>query len=459
MNVLASDTDYVLDSDGEKLAIPKAYLVEDVITYLGEDGGNLYEPSDIFIDKNDNIYIADKGNNRIVKLNSEGTYEASYYGEGSLNSPQGIFYSDFGGLFVADTGNQRIVNIDSNDKIVETFTKPKSDILEESSDFAITKVNISKQGFLYVIKGQQFMMIDANNEFKGFVGANTLDFSLMRTLIRMFATEEQKSHMEMEDAPPFNNFVIADNGMIYAVAATDTAKIKKINANGDNLFPTDYVAERIYDEDGFEIDADYVDIALDSYEVISVLERNTGHIYQYDQEGNLLAIFGGKGDKKGYFQNPCSIAVNSKGYVYVLDSSTGYIHIFKATSFMDNIKNAIDYYANGKYELAYDEWQEVLKTDVNYPLANVSLGKILYKMDEPEKAMEYFEIAKAQQDYRKAFAEYRYAFIKAHFFEVVVGIIAIIAIVCVLFSFVHRKANKYVHDYHFGPSNERRKKK
>ena len=55
ITVQASDTDYVLDNDGIRLATPKTYLVQDVITYLGEEGGNLYEPSDIFIDKEDNI--------------------------------------------------------------------------------------------------------------------------------------------------------------------------------------------------------------------------------------------------------------------------------------------------------------------------------------------------------------------------------------------------------------------
>lgn len=454
ITVQASDTDYVLDNDGIRLATPKTYLVQEVITYLGEEGGNLYEPSDIFIDKEDNIFVADKGNNRIVKLNSEGEFEKAYYAGGSLNSPQGVYYSDFGGLFVADTGNQRIVNLDANDQIAEEFTKPDSAMLEDSSDFAVNKLYISQQGLLYVIKGQQFMTINANNEFKGFVGANTLGYSLTRTLIRMFATEEQKSHMEMEEAPPFNNFIIADNGMIYAVAATDSAQIKQINASGENIYPTDYVAEKVYDSDGRQIDADYVDIALDSDGIISVLERNTGHISQYDQEGNLITIFGGKGDKKGYFQNPTSLAVNSRGEVYVLDGSTGYIHIFAPTSFMENIKNAINSYANGDYEIAHDEWKKVIETDVNYPLANMGLGQVLYKMDRAEEAMEYFEIAKTHQRYGKAFEDYRYAFIKANFFAVVAGCIVIVVGLVVLIFYLQRKSNKFLHDYYFGADKE-----
>lgn len=447
----ARETDYVVDSEGQRMAMPRTYLVKDVITYLGEEGGNLYEPRDIFIDQEDCIYVADSGNNRIVKLDPEGNYLDSYTGGGTLANPQGVFASSFGSIFVADTGNQRIVNLDEQDQIQETFVKPDSELLEDSSDFSIHKICISSQGLIYVIKGQQFMTMDANNEFKGFVGANSLPFSLKRTLIRMFASEEQKSRLEMEEAPPFNNFVIADNGMIYAVAATDSARIKKLNASGANLFPTNYIAEPIYDEKGFGKAPEYVDIAVDSKEIISVLEQNTGHVCQYDQEGNLLTIFGGKGNKKGYFQNPGSLAVNSRGEVLVLDTSTGYIHIFAPTSFMEHIASAICYYGDGEYEKALKEWEAVIQTDTNYPVANMGMGQVLYKLDRPGEAMEYFELARAQNRYGKAFADYRYAYIRAHFFQVVLVVVLVAAAMAVFLFFALKKTRLYIHDYHYGP--------
>ncbi len=452
----ASEMDYVIDNEGERLVIPKTYLVKDVITYMGNEGGSLYEPKDIFIDKEDNVYVADTGNNRIVKLDSEGNYVRAYTGGNSLMGPQGVFVASFGNVFAADTGNQRVVNLDENDQILESFVKPDSELLEASSDFSITKVCINSQGILYVIKGQQFMTIDANNEFKGFVGANSLPFSLKRVLIRMFASKEQKSRLEMEEAPPFNNFVIADNGVIYAVAATDSGKIKKLNANGSNLFSENYIAETIYDEDGFREDPDYVDIAVDSQEIVSVLERKSGHIYQYDQDGNLLTIFGGKGSKRGYFQNPCSLAVNSKGEVYVLDNSTGYIHIFTPTTFMKHIKSAINSYENGEYKAAHEAWKSVIEMDANYPVANMGMGNTLYKLEEPKLAMKYFEIAKVQQQYGKAFDNYRYAFIKVYFFQVLLAAVAVVTAAVMFLFFIMKKTKKYIHDYHYGPEEMRK---
>ena len=452
ISVQAAETDYVLDNNGERLATPKTHLVNKVITYLGEEGGSFYEPSDIFIDKEDNIFVADKGNNRIVKLNAQGDYVCSFTAGGSLKAPQGVYSSDFGGLFVADTGNQRIVNLDDSDSIVEEFVKPKSDILEENSDFAVNKLYISKQGFLYVIKGQKFMTIDANNEFKGYVGANALSYSLKRILIRMFATDAQKEQLELETAPPYNNFVIANDGMIYAVSATDSAQIQKLNVSGENIFPTDYISERLFADDGRSITPEYIDIAVDGDGIISVLERNSGHISQYDQSGNLITIFGGKGDKKGYFQNPSSLAVNSRGELYVLDSSTGYIHIFEPTSFMENIASAIVSYHNGNYEDAYEQWTKVIDTDMNYPLANMGLGQVLYKMGEPEAAMQYFKIAKEQQRYGQAFEDYRYTIIKSNFFLIVGCVVAVVAVVITLVFYFRRTSRNILHDYHYGPS-------
>ena len=66
--------------------------------------------SDIFIDKNDNVYIADYDNNRIVKFNNDFTeFEivAGNNGSGNnsnqLNNPQGIFVDNDGNIYIADT--------------------------------------------------------------------------------------------------------------------------------------------------------------------------------------------------------------------------------------------------------------------------------------------------------------------------------------------------------------------
>ena len=52
----------------------------------------LSTPSDIFIDDNDIVYIADKGNGRVLVYNHE-TKETKEIGKGVLAGPTGVFVS------------------------------------------------------------------------------------------------------------------------------------------------------------------------------------------------------------------------------------------------------------------------------------------------------------------------------------------------------------------------------
>lgn len=453
--VSADSTDHVLDHNGDVYAIPTTYTPKQVIMDFG-NGDTLKEPQDLFITADDKIFVADAGNNRIVQLDENGQLVKTYNAGGSLSSPQGVYISKYANLFVADTGNQRICSINTDDTLAEVFTKPKSDLLSDSSDFAVRKVYISAEGYIYTIKGQQFMMIDSNDAFKGFVGANDVGFSLKRTLIRMFATEEQKRKIETVEPPPYHNFLIADDGMIYAVAATSTAQIKKLNATGKNIFTTTYVTEPVRDEKGYTLTPSYVDIAVDKNGIISILEEHSGVIYQYDQEGNMLTAFGGLGYKCGRYVLPCSLAVDSKGNIYVLDSSTGYIHILEPTTFIKEVKSAVADYENGEYQSANAHWQAVAAIDVNYPLANRGIGQAYYKAGEYKKAMEYFKLAIDRGEYGLAFDDYWHAMIKAYFWLFIIIVSAFSAAVIFLVAFAAKKATKFVNDYYF--SNGRGKR-
>lgn len=422
-------TDYVLDNDGvTRIATPQTNRITQVIQYLGVEGGMLNNPSDIFVDRWDNIYVADTSNNRIVKLGADGVYERSYYAGNSLNEPGGVFVDEVGDIFIADTKNERIVHIDPQDTVIEEFTRPESELLSEIQDFSIQRLGLTKQGYLYVIRGQKFMAIDANNEFRGFIGANQAGFSLKQLFIRLFASKQQKDKIIRDSIPPYNSFDIGDDGMIYAVLAESqkTGQIVRINTVGDNVYPVKYYGEHYYNRETKRINsAKFQDIAVDRSGIIHVLEQYSGQVYVYDLEGELLGVFGGKGQKKGYFTLPVALDVNSRGDVFVLDSSVGCIHRFERTTFFQNIITAVDQYANGRYEEAYDTWQSVLNIDVNYPVANMGMAKSLYKAGRYDEAMTYYEYAKDKGGYSDAFAEFRYYAFRQNFGWVVLAVVAL----------------------------------
>jgi DNA-binding beta-propeller fold protein YncE len=70
------------------------------------------QPSDIAIGPNEDIYLVDGVNNRIIVLNSSGKRKFEFgregAGKGEFKYPLGIDISDDGKVFIADTGNHRI---------------------------------------------------------------------------------------------------------------------------------------------------------------------------------------------------------------------------------------------------------------------------------------------------------------------------------------------------------------
>ena len=93
---------------------------EGIIVAGGNGRGNklnqLNNPTHIFVDREETIYVSDKENRRVMKWYkgaSEGIIVAGGQGQGNslnqLNSPVGLVVNDVGDIYVADWGNGRIM--------------------------------------------------------------------------------------------------------------------------------------------------------------------------------------------------------------------------------------------------------------------------------------------------------------------------------------------------------------
>jgi len=76
--------------------------------------GALKAAHHLVVDSSGNLYIADTGNNRIVKVIPSGTASVVSTGSYSLNAPQGVAIDALGNIFIADTGNNRILEVTSS---------------------------------------------------------------------------------------------------------------------------------------------------------------------------------------------------------------------------------------------------------------------------------------------------------------------------------------------------------
>ncbi|HOJ09073.1 MAG TPA: YIP1 family protein [Clostridiales bacterium] len=465
----AASRDYIID-DGRRIPIPETYILKDIIYNVKNHGDEIkyYEaPTDLFINEQDYLFIADTGNNRIVKTNKSGEMIAVFKEANgkAFNSPKGVFADAQGNLYIADTGNQRIVHLSDTGEFVEEFVRPKSDLLSETFTFDPTKLCVSPTGYIYVLKGENILILDAYNNFRGYMGQTDIGFRLLDVLLRIFASEEQKRIIRKRTAASYLNISMNDKGMIYAVTMDyATGEIKKLNSVGSNIYrkyktlqkganllnldflttmkleSRSFVFGERNDGEGRVIMPLFKDIAVDKNGIVTVVEDVTGKIYQYDQEGNLLAAFGGKSDQQGRFSAPEAIEVDDNGCIYVLDRVLGNIQVFEPTNFIKMVHNAVNLYAEGEYNGAYNQWQKVLGIHSNYPLAHLGLAKSLFKQKMWKESMEEYKQAEDRDGYSKAFIQYRYEVVRNKFPIVLLVLIIIITIFVLLLRLIGKLA-------------------
>lgn len=447
--VQAQEHDYIIH-DENLVPAPKSYKLVSVIQYLGEEAVSFKNPEDIFIDNNDILYIADTGNHRIIKMNKKGEVLDIFKGpeDKPLTGPQGVYVDDTGAIYIADTGNSRIVHLASDGTFIEEFLKPESELLGEDFIYNPSRIYISNTGYIYTIRYQSLMIIDSYNRFRGYVGAAEVGFSLKSMLIRIFASEAQKESILKAQPPPFINFLIHEDGMIYATTQDNKrGQIKKINSVGKNIYPEGFYGEISVGPNGQIIYPFFVDIAVDKNGIISVVERNSGKIYQYDQEGNLLTVFGGIGDKKGLFKSPSGIAVDGDGLIYVLDRTLNNIQVFEPTAYINYIHEAIKMYNEGNYEEAKEVWKKVLAINGNYTLGHKGIAKALMKEKKWKEAMEEYLIADDKIGYSEAFSKYRHQLFRENFGLIVLGAATTAFILYILLCLLYKLSDNIIQEF------------
>ncbi|MBI4651576.1 6-bladed beta-propeller [Candidatus Desantisbacteria bacterium] len=97
----------------------------------GQGDGKFNLPTDIAVDKDDNIYITDIGLHRVQIFSSKGKFIRKFgvqgKGDGELNMPFAIAVDDHkGNIYIADTGNNRISVFNNNGAFVFSFGREGS---------------------------------------------------------------------------------------------------------------------------------------------------------------------------------------------------------------------------------------------------------------------------------------------------------------------------------------------
>lgn len=448
--------------DGRQIPAPTGYIQDGAITGEGQTSGTFNMPSDLFRDpKTGNLLVADTGNNRVVILDANGSYKMEIGGEqAALSGPEGVFVDEVGDIWVADRGNKRIAVFNPDGTLKEEHRKPESSFLDEM-DFSPSKIVVDKRGFVYVVTGSEnnlgVLVVDSTERFRGFFGRTKIPFNLGRVIGRFLATETQRKRMLRQQPAPLGNLHIDEHGFIYAVSPIlRRDQIQRLNSVGTNVYGevgTRTGAGKLWEKlkgtegivfgetevrwawnDNMRMSVpqshmpQFQDVAVDDLGIVSVIDGRTSRIYQYDQAGNLLTIFGGIGSSEGFFVKPASIVAGDTGIIYVLDQGRGNVQVFRPTELTRMIHQASYEYFNGDYDRAAALWTEIAQRNTNFSLAHSGLGKALMGQKRYDEAMQEYYYAENKTGYSVAFREFRYVWMRQNFTWLGLGVLGLVAV-------------------------------
>lgn len=443
---------------GEAVPSQAGYVAERAVSGIDLGTAALSAPSDLCKDTDDCFYIADTGNNRIVKTDPEfqqvlKIYDTFTMPDGTqtkLNHPKGIYISpDTGLLYIADSDNARALIADADGMVQQVITKPDSPVYDQQLTFLPQKILCDNAGNVYIVLGNTTKgaaMFGADGAFIGYYGANTVKRTASAILNHFWnshASQEERKYRVRNAPSPFDNFDIdTEKGFIFTSTSSGGSSmdaVKKVNPEGHNLFS--YLSGFVWGDEfstwygGTSYQTKIVDIDIGDDQSINCLDTATGRVFQYDEEANLLFIMGTIGDQLGGFTQGGVSAVETKGAgcenIYVLDSMKGTVTIFSQTDFGETVHRATALYNDGKYAEALSPWLEVLKYDGSYRRAYIGVSSAYYNMGRYKESMDYAKKADASNRYNRAFAKYRAQFLKAHLTEILVGIVLLIVLVSV----------------------------
>lgn len=439
------DKVYTYNSKNEAVPSINAYQFQRTIDGRKEGFGILNNPQDIFVDKQDNLYILDSGNCRVVILNN--CYELirvldhfSYQGKtvDLAKDARGIFFRESDQrLYITDTRNDRILVSDLYGRISKIYEKPVSPLLDANLSYAPQKIIVDNMGIMYVTSSNVntgALLVDEENNFLGFYGTNEISGTLavrMEYMIRSILTEEQNAILYASFQPTeFNNLFWSDDRFVYTVSPESeylSSTVAKLDVVGNNILTGDLLFGDSRDE---KADTNVLtDITADTNDFFTVIDGSSGKLFQYDDKCNLLCVFGGSGWQEGVFQTPVAIETNSKEHILVLDKTKANVSVMELTYYGSVLHEAVKLHNQGLYTEAMECWQEILKMNPNNFLGYVGMGKAYMEMGQYEQAMKYFQLGEDQENYGKAKTELREEWIRENFAFITAIVICLIVII------------------------------
>lgn len=272
------------------------------IAAFGEQGdrpGQLRLPQAVSVDANGNIYVADTGNHRIQKFDSQGRFLTMIGGFGwtheQFQRPVDICADNNLDVFIADYENRRIARCDKELHWITTFSARETENEKLRLGFPVA-VGISIHSDLFIV--------DAENR-------RILKLNTQRVPELSFGDFDWGQGVLLEPVS-------------LCVSRDDRVYVSDRQAGRISVY--DYFGTFLYNWGETNIKQP-AGLCMDERGVLWVADSGHQQIFAFDRAGHLLLQWGGPGDKFGAFQNPNDVAV-FQNRLYVADTGNHRIQIF-----------------------------------------------------------------------------------------------------------------------------------
>lgn len=468
---------YSLSAEGDAGANAKLLYASD---FSATDGTaiELSNPSDVFVDDLNHVYISDTGNNRIVVTDEKynvrlviSEFMNNFGVPDGLTEPNGLFVTE-SEIFVADKGNSRIVVFDKLGNFVDIVPEPASEVMPENHVYTPIAVAVDSAGRIYVVSSTTnygILSLNRDGSFNGFVGAQKVTYNAFEYFWRMFQTEKQIAASATYVPTEYNNISIDDDDFVFVTTASidenqvtaairskaaDYATVKKLNPNGSDVMRRKGFFAPMGEVDFLNMargnarvtgPSTVVDVAVGENGSWSLIDNKRSKVFTYDSDGNLLYAFGDFGDNIGNIQN--LVAIDYQGTnILLLDKTLGTITVYKRTDYGDLLAAAIQNDMDQNYSKAVTYYTRILQRNNNYDTAYIGIGQSLYREGRYVEAMQYYRYAYDTENYSEAYQLYRKQWIEEHLWIFLIVLVVLIVGVVKFFGWAAKYNKKNTKD-------------
>ena len=393
----------------------------------------LKTPAGLTFDKKGNLYIADRNNHRIRKVDTRGIITtvagngtAGFSGDGGkatqaqLNLPSGVAVDDKGNIYISDRSNNRVRVVD-NKGTITTFAGNGGDGYSGDSGPA-TKAQLSKPFGLALDKKGNLYIADRENNRVRKVNPQGIITTVAGDGGFFFMGDNGPSYRASIAGP--TGIVVDKNGILY-IADRNNNRIRSVDTQG-MIRTVAGTGQQDYNGES-EIARDtnlYLPfgVALDQDGKILIIDRSHYRIRRMDPRrgsietvaGNGVKMFAGDGGPAtgAKLSFPHGIAVDKKGNVIISDkghyrirrvSPDGIIQTIAGTGIRGNIGDdlpALKASIYGATSLKLNDKEEM------FIISPSSFVSILRKIDE--KGMMRKVLDTVSKNYLESIAKSKY---------------------------------------------------